>query len=52
VERFDYIPRMRGWLNHVRGRPGARCPRCRTPLVRMVVAGRTTYLCPACQPGP
>jgi formamidopyrimidine-DNA glycosylase len=52
VERFDYVPRMRGWLNHVRGRPGARCPRCRTPLVRMVVAGRTTYLCPACQPGP
>jgi len=31
----------------VRGRPAARCPRCRTPLTRTVVAGRTTYFCPA-----
>src|SRR5207247_712344 len=23
VDRFDYVPRKRGWLNHVRGRPGA-----------------------------
>jgi formamidopyrimidine-DNA glycosylase len=33
----------------VRGRSGGRCPRCRTELVRTVVAGRTTYLCPSCQ---
>jgi formamidopyrimidine-DNA glycosylase len=33
----------------VRGRPGGRCPRCRTELLRTVVAGRTTYLCPNCQ---
>jgi formamidopyrimidine-DNA glycosylase len=52
VERFDFVPTMRGWLNHVRGRPGARCPRCRTPLERTVVGGRTTYFCPVCQPGP
>ena len=52
VERFDHVPRMRGWLTHVRGRPGARCPRCRTPLSRSVVAGRTTYHCPRCQPSP
>jgi formamidopyrimidine-DNA glycosylase len=52
VERFDYVPRLRGWLSHVRGRPGAHCPRCRTPLGRTVVAGRTTYYCPACQPPP
>ena len=50
VERFDYVPQLRGWLNHVRGRPGARCPRCRTPLDRTVVGGRTTYFCPTCQP--
>jgi formamidopyrimidine-DNA glycosylase len=52
VEKFDYVPRLRGWLSHVRGRPGALCPRCGTPLGRTVVAGRTTYLCPACQPPP
>lgn len=50
VERFDYVPRMRGWLTHVRGVPGAACPRCRTPLERTVVGGRTTYLCARCQP--
>jgi formamidopyrimidine-DNA glycosylase len=36
------------WTN-VRSRPGGRCPRCRTELARIVVAGRTTYLCPSCQ---
>jgi formamidopyrimidine-DNA glycosylase len=32
-----------------RGRPMARCPRCRTELARIVVGGRTTYFCPTCQ---
>lgn len=32
-----------------RGRPQARCPRCRTELARTVVGGRTTYFCPTCQ---
>jgi formamidopyrimidine-DNA glycosylase len=50
VERFDYVPAMRGWLTHVRGRPDAACPRCGTPLQRSVVGGRTTYWCPHCQP--
>jgi len=50
VERFDYVPRKRSWLSHVRGVPGARCPRCGTPLARTTAAGRTTYLCPSCQP--
>jgi formamidopyrimidine-DNA glycosylase len=49
VERFDDVPALRGWLTHVRGRPGAACPRCRTPLERSVVGGRTTYACPRCQ---
>jgi formamidopyrimidine-DNA glycosylase len=49
VERFDYVPRMRGWLTSVRGVPDAACPRCRTPLERTVVGGRTTWFCPRCQ---
>jgi formamidopyrimidine-DNA glycosylase len=32
-----------------RGRPAGRCPRCRIGLERIVVGGRTTYLCPTCQ---
>jgi formamidopyrimidine-DNA glycosylase len=52
VERYDFIPRKRSWLSHERGRPGAACPRCRTPLVRAVAAGRTTYFCPRCQTQP
>jgi formamidopyrimidine-DNA glycosylase len=52
VEHFDYVATRRTWLSHVRGRPGARCPRCGTPLARTVAAGRTTYFCPNCQPGP
>jgi formamidopyrimidine-DNA glycosylase len=50
VDRYDYVPRKRSWLTHVRGRPGALCPRCRTPLSRITTAGRTTYFCPICQP--
>ena len=49
VEGYDYIPRKRSWLSSVRGLPDARCPRCRSPLQRTTVAGRTTYLCPRCQ---
>jgi formamidopyrimidine-DNA glycosylase len=50
VETYDYIDRNRQWLSHVRGRPGARCPRRHGALARMVIAGRTTYYCPRCQP--
>jgi formamidopyrimidine-DNA glycosylase len=49
VDRYDYIPRKRSWLSHVRGLPGAVCPRCGTPLERTVAAGRTTWFCPRCQ---
>lgn len=49
VSRYDYVTR-RSWLLSVRGRPGARCPRCGTPLQRTLAAGRTTWFCPACQP--
>jgi formamidopyrimidine-DNA glycosylase len=50
TERYDYVRRHRSWLSHVRGLPGAACPRCRTPLGRTVAGGRTTYFCPRCQP--
>ena len=49
VRSDDYVVRRRNWLVHVRGLPGAGCPRCGTPLERTQVGGRTTYLCPACQ---
>lgn len=31
-------------------REGLPCRRCRTPIERIVQAGRSTYFCPACQP--
>jgi formamidopyrimidine-DNA glycosylase len=46
VRSYDYLSRKRRWLSHVRGAPGARCPRCGTPLERTVVGGRTTWFCP------
>jgi formamidopyrimidine-DNA glycosylase len=52
VERFGEVPHLRGWLLPVRGEPDAACPRCGTPLARTVVAGRTTWFCPRCQPPP
>jgi formamidopyrimidine-DNA glycosylase len=48
IDEFDGGMRTR-WMR-VRGKPGARCPRCRAPLARTVVGGRTTYFCPRCQP--
>lgn len=50
IRAFDYVARKRSWLSHLRGVPGAVCPRCGTPLDRIVAAGRTTYFCPRCQP--
>jgi formamidopyrimidine-DNA glycosylase len=49
VEKDDYHGNRR-WLSHVRGLPGARCPRGHGPLERTVIGGRTTYHCPRCQP--
>jgi formamidopyrimidine-DNA glycosylase len=48
VDRYPEGFRSR-W-NDARGREEARCPRCGTKLARTVVGGRTTYLCPSCQP--
>ena len=34
------------------GREGKHCYRCRTPIRRTIVAGRSSYFCPHCQPSP
>lgn len=34
------------------GREGKPCYRCRTPIRRVIVAGRSSYFCPECQPAP
>jgi len=34
------------------GREGKPCYRCRTPIRRVIVAGRSSYFCPKCQPPP
>jgi formamidopyrimidine-DNA glycosylase len=43
----------RGGMQHefkVYGRAGEPCPRCGTPIERIVAAGRGTWFCPRCQP--
>jgi formamidopyrimidine-DNA glycosylase len=37
---------------HAYGRGGEPCERCGTPLVRILVGGRSTTFCPTCQPLP
>jgi formamidopyrimidine-DNA glycosylase len=34
------------------GREGKRCYRCKTLIRRTIVAGRSSYFCPKCQPAP
>jgi formamidopyrimidine-DNA glycosylase len=34
------------------GREGETCCRCKTPVRRGIVAGRSSYFCPRCQPSP
>ncbi len=44
-----------GWFqvqHRVYDRQGQPCRRCRTPIKRLVVAGRGTFICPRCQPAP
>jgi formamidopyrimidine-DNA glycosylase len=43
------VPSKRTWITSSRSREGI-CPRCGTRLKREIVAGRTTYSCPSCQP--
>lgn len=41
----EYLGRLAAY-----GRTGLACPRCGTPIVRAVVAQRSTHWCPTCQP--
>lgn len=36
-------------LHRVYGREGQPCPRCRSPIWRIVLGGRSTHFCPKCQ---
>jgi formamidopyrimidine-DNA glycosylase len=36
----------------VYGREGEPCRRCRTSVERIIVAGRSSFFCPQCQPRP
>lgn len=52
----DYITAdgSAGWFqvhHRVYGRTGEPCRRCRTPIERLVLTGRSAHFCPACQPG-
>ncbi len=37
-------------LHRVYARAGEPCRRCRTPIARVVLGGRSTHFCPQCQP--
>jgi len=38
--------------HRVYGREGERCYRCRAPILRQIVAGRSSHFCPKCQTAP
>jgi formamidopyrimidine-DNA glycosylase len=38
--------------HRVYGREGKKCFRCKTPIRRVTVAGRSSYFCPTCQKAP
>lgn len=46
-EMGEYQLRHRVYQRHGEG-----CFRCRTPIRRMIVAGRSSHFCPRCQPAP
>src|SRR5262249_57551264 len=46
-EPGEYQQRHRAY-----GREGKHCFRCRTPIRRVMVAGRSSFFCPKCQPLP
>jgi formamidopyrimidine-DNA glycosylase len=43
------VPGKRTWLTGARNRDDPSCPRCRSPLSRTTIGGRTTYWCASCQ---
>jgi len=46
-EPGEYQQRHRAY-----GREGKNCFRCRTPIRRVIIAGRSSFFCPKCQPAP
>ncbi len=55
IEDFRHVDGVEGSFQDqflVYGRGGEPCTVCGTPIVKMVVAGRGTYVCERCQPRP
>jgi formamidopyrimidine-DNA glycosylase len=55
IDDFRHVDGVRGSFQDqflVHGREGEPCPRCGRTIVKMVVAGRGTYVCESCQPRP
>jgi formamidopyrimidine-DNA glycosylase len=55
IEDFRHVDGVRGSFQDqflVHRREGEPCPNCATTIVKMVVAGRGTYVCETCQPRP
>jgi formamidopyrimidine-DNA glycosylase len=55
IDAFRDVDGVRGSFQDrflVHRRAGEPCPRCGTPIVKRVVAGRGTYACEHCQPPP
>jgi formamidopyrimidine-DNA glycosylase len=55
IDDFVHIDGLRGSFQHqfqVHRREGEPCVRCGSTIVKMVVAGRGTYVCETCQPRP
>jgi formamidopyrimidine-DNA glycosylase len=55
IDDFRHVDGVRGAFQNeflVHRRRGEPCPRCATPVVKFVAAGRGTYACESCQPRP
>jgi formamidopyrimidine-DNA glycosylase len=55
IDDFRHVDGVRGSFQDrflVHRREGEPCPRCGRTIVKMVVAGRGTYVCEGCQPRP
>jgi formamidopyrimidine-DNA glycosylase len=55
IDDFRHVDGVRGSFQNqflVHRREGEPCGRCGTTIVKMVVAGRGTYVCETCQPRP
>jgi formamidopyrimidine-DNA glycosylase len=55
IDDFRHVDGVRGSFQDrflVHRRAGEPCPRCGTTIVKMVVAGRGTYVCESCQSRP